>query len=335
MRATITPFEECHLEGAARLLAARQARDRVQEPALPHAFESPEAVRPHVERLFRQHTTSGVVALRDGEPVGFLLAAAVLPSPTHLLAQFFPPRSISVPYHGHALAADEDASLYRELYAALAGDCVRRGYFDHFVGVLDCDHAAQEAWDSLGFGRDSTAAVREVDQPVRAAGSVEVHQLGPEGIDVILALAEALGRYHAGSPIFMPDLRETETGLRDMALALLADPGNPCFVAYRDGRPLGMNTFMPPGFLSPLQAPKSCVYLFQGVVHEEARGKGVGRALLAHSLAWARRQGYRWCTLHFAAANLSGAAFWLGNGFRPLEHRLRRHIDERIAWASA
>jgi hypothetical protein len=50
-------------------------------------------------------------------------------------------------------------------------------------------------------------------------------------------------------------------------------------------------------------------------------------------MAWAQDEGYQWCALHFAAANIVGANFWLGHGFRPIEHRLRRHIDERIAWA--
>ncbi len=38
--------------------------------------------------------------------------------------------------------------------------------------------------------------------------------------------------------------------------------------------------------------------------------------------------------LHFDA-DFAGARFWLGNGFRPVEHRLRRHIDERVAWAGS
>ena len=339
MALTITPFEEQHLEGAARLVAARHTRDRAREPALPDAFESPKDVRPHLERLFRRAGTVGVVAQRDGEPVGFLLAAAILPAPTQFIAQFYPPRSMSVPYHGHALGSDEDPSLYRELYAALAEGWMRRGFFDHFVEVADRDAAAREAWDSLGFAREVTCAAREVEQPVaqadRAGGlpALEVHQAGPEEIEVVAALGEALWQYHTGSPIFAPYVREVAESTREMSLALLAEAANAHFVAYSDGQPLGMNTFLASGFVSPLVVPEACVYLFQGIVYPQTRGGGVGRALLAHAMGWAQEQGYRWCALHFYAANLSGASFWLANGFRPLEHRLRRHIDERIAWA--
>jgi len=334
MTLTVVPFEEDHLTAAAGLLAARHARDRAREASLPGAFESPDAVRPSVEQLLRQQGAAGVLARRDGEPAGFLLAGPMLPAPRHFLAQFFPPRSMVIPYHGHALAPGEDPSLYRNLYAALAEVFVRRGFFDHFVNVPALDSSAREAWDSLGFARDATCAVRDVEQPVTGAGPVDVHQAGPEDIAVVSAMAEALGQHHVGSPIFSPYLREANEASRDAALERLQEPANAHFVAYRDGRPMGMNTFMPPAFLSLLLAPEASVYLLEGFVYSQFRGGGVGRALLARSMAWAREQGYRWCALHFAAPNISGASFWLGSGFRPAEYRLRRHIDERIAWAN-
>jgi GNAT superfamily N-acetyltransferase len=265
------------------------------------------------------------------------MQAPLLPSPLEMLAQFYPQRSMIVPYDGHALAPDEDASLYRELCAALAGGWVAGGFFDHFVSVPAQDAAAREAWDSLGFAREVTCAAREVDLPVAAPAGrpagLEIHQAGPEDIDIIDALGEALWQHHAEAPIFAPFLRETQQDERETTLELLADPGNAHFVAYRDGQPLAMNTFMKEGFLPPLLTPEACVYLFQGVAYPEARRGGVGKALLAHSIRWAQEQGHRWCALHVYAANTSGASFWFGNGFRPLEHRLRRHVDERIAWA--
>ena len=333
---SVLPFDSRHIGPAAELLAARHARDRKREPLLSAAFESPEAARPLVEALFQQEGVTGVVAMRDGALAGFLLATAVLPAPTHFIALFFPPRSMAIPYHGHAVASQDGPSIYRELYAALAGAWVRRGFFDHFVHVPDKDQDAREAWDSLGFGRDLTCAVRDVGEPVaglQQPADLAVHQAGPEDISVIEALNEALAQHHARSPIFAPNLPEPHASSREMSLQLLADPANAHFVAYQGGAALGMQTFMPPRFLSPMLAPEACVYLLQGIVYPEARSGGVGRSLLAHSMAWAHAQGHRWCALHFVAPNLSGARYWLGNAFRPVEHRLRRRIDERIAWA--
>ena len=48
---------------------------------------------------------------------------------------------------------------------------------------------------------------------------------------------------------------------------------------------------------------------------------------------WAREQGYEHIGLHFAAPNLQGAKFWQSSGFKPVEFGIRRHIDERVAWA--
>ena len=338
MTLSVIPFEAQHLEGVALLLAQRHARDRARETALPVMFESADATRPLLDRDLHRPGAAGVVALRDGEPAGFLLSTAMLPRPEHFLAQFFPPRSMLIAYHGHALASREDASLYRELYAGLAGGWVERGFFDHFLNVPAQDAEGREAWDSLGFGRDTTCAMREVEQPVVPSGTttgVEVHQAGPEDVEVIEGLADALWRHHVGSPIFAPHLRETDEHMREMTVGLLADPSNAHFVAYDGDEPLGMNTFMPPSFLSPMETPEACVYLFQGIVYAQARGGGVGKTLLAHAMDWANQQGHRWCALHFAAPNPSGAAFWQANGFRPFEHRLRRHIDERIVWAGA
>lgn len=336
MALNVAPFQEEHLDGAALLLAQRHTRDRSLEPALPAAFASPEVTRPLLEQQLREAGASGVAALRDGALVGFLLATPVLPGPRQFVASVFPPRSMAIPYHGHALAQEEDPALTRELYGALAEGWVRRGFFDHFVSVPATASGLRDAWDSLGFGRDSACAIRAVDEPVKGAkraAPVEVRQVDPEAFEAIKELSRALAEHHVRAPVFAPLLEEPLEHGFEFTRGLLADPANAHFLAYRDGEAVGMCTFMGPGFLSPLQTPQGCVYLFQGIVHQEARGMGVGSALLSRSMVWAREQGYAWCALHFATANLSGARFWLGNGFRPIEYRLHRRIDERVAWA--
>jgi GNAT superfamily N-acetyltransferase len=105
-------------------------------------------------------------------------------------------------------------------------------------------------------------------------------------------------------------------------------------VAYDNGVPVGMNTFMQPFFLSPMTVPEKTIYLFQGIVTQDARAGGVGTAILSKGVEWAREQGYEHVALHFAAANLPGANFWQTSGFRPIEHGMRRRLDDRIAWAN-
>ncbi|MEP6871127.1 MAG: GNAT family N-acetyltransferase, partial [Anaerolineaceae bacterium] len=228
----------------------------------------------------------------------------------------------------------DTTDAYRRMYAALAGEWVRCGFFCHAINVPAGNAQVQEAWVSLGFGRKTTAAVRST-APVETSstGLVDVHRASAEDIDVVVALERTLARHHAGPPIFWPDLRETDDSSRHHQLELIADPASAYFVAYEGGRATGMQTFVRPGYTPRIVDPDSTVYLYEGVVEPDARGSGLGTGMLSHSMAWAREQGYANCCLHFASDNPSGAPFWLGQGFVPVEHTMVRRVDERIAWA--
>ena len=322
MALEISTFNEDHLEPASRLLAAEQKRRRMLDAALPAVHEAAEAARKPLEEAFRTPAAAGVVAYRGGDLVAFLLALPRLPA-----------RSMGIPFHCYAIGEGEPLETYRELYAELADRWVRRGFFNHTVLVLDGDRALRDLWDSLGFGRWLTTAIRSVAEPVSDPPELDIRELGTDSLDVITALEAANARHHNSSPIFIPYLPEDREMFRTRTEAMLEDPANAHFVAYEDGEPAGMNTFMTESRHSPLLQPERDIYLFQGIVYEPYRHAGIGRGLLAHSMRWARDHGYTTCSLHFFSANISGARFWTNNGFRPAAHVLSRHIDERIAWA--
>jgi GNAT superfamily N-acetyltransferase len=337
VRLNVAPFDRGRdLEEAAMLLAGRHRRDRVREPLLPAAFETPDACRAQIEPSFQNEGWCGVSVRLGGDLAGYAIAAPQVFAPTHLLANFFPARGASLGYAAHAAREGSIHDVYREMYAALAEDLVSRGIFDHAVSIPAADPESAEAWTSLGFGRNLTCAIRGVDPPARAAAStVDMHAASAEDADVIFALNEELSLHHVRSPIFNPYMRESDLASHDFQKNLLADAAaNAHWVGYHDGRPVGMNTFMQPFFLSPMTVPEKTVYLFQGIVSADARAGGVGTAILAGGVGWAREQGYEHVALHFASANVSGARFWQSSGFRPIEHGMRRHIDERIAWAN-
>ncbi len=335
MALQIVPFEPSHLPAAAELLAARHRQDRIREPRLPAAFEHAEAVLPQIAHALETPGARGVAALRDGTPVGFLVAAPQLLPQTHAMSQYFPVRGAFAWYPHHAVAPGDDVyGVYRAMYARLAESLVRSGVFAHFVETPARDSETQEALFSLGFGRDLCAAVREVDRPVDEGADVEIHVASAEDIDVVMTLVDELTLHHALAPIFFPAVPEAKPAQREFQQSILAEPGNAHFVAYRGGRALGMQTFLTRGLLNPMCAPEASVYLFQGIVSKDARFAGVGKALLARTMVWARDQGYRYCALHYATANLEGAAFWTAQGFEPLSYRLCRRIDERAVWAT-
>jgi GNAT superfamily N-acetyltransferase len=163
-----------------------------------------------------------------------------------------------------------------------------------------------------------------------------MHQASAEDAEVIFALNDELNRHHARAPIYWPLLDEVQESSHDFTRELLKEAdANAHWVAYENGTPLGMNTFMGPLWIPPLVAPEKTIYLYQGVVSEKARRGGVGKAILAHAVGWAREQGYEHIALHYASPNVSGGRFWDSNGFAPVEYRMTRRIDERIAWAGA
>lgn len=335
MDVTIAPLERDGREAAAALLARRHAAARRAEPALPARYEAPDAARELLDRLLDAPGSAGVIAWSGRRPAGFLAGLMRVPSPLSVGAKFVRPRTAIVPYEGYALDDREDGELYRELYAALAPVWVERGYFSHSIEIATLDFEASEAFGSLGFGRQTTLAVRRVTEPVLgpAADGAEVRRAGPADLQAMLWLSGLLGQHHASSPTFLPYLREPDRELEQMLKQSLEDPIGGNFIATRGTTVIGMQTFRAPGFISALTLPADSTYLWEGVVAPAERRAGVGRSLLAASMRWAEVSGFRACLLHFLSANLVSARFWQANGFWPLTHTLVRNVDERIAWA--
>ena len=333
---TTLPFERTkHLEPASVLLAERHARDRERDPRLPAAYDVPEACRAVIEQALDDMLATGVVAKDGDDIVGFAIGSTQVFPQTHFLASFFPLRGLSIGHSAHAAAPGREHDVYRQMYGALADHFVALGYFDHTIHVSASDDAIVQAMFTLGFGRSMAAAVRGVDPTEKPAADVEVHQASAEDAEVVNRLAEELTLHHARSPIFNPFIRESDPAAHEMQAGLLAAADeNAHWVAYENGRAVGMNTFMPATFLAPLTLPEKTIYLFQGIVTQDARAGGVGTAILSKGIEWAREKGYDHVALHFASANIQGARFWLGSGFIPVEFGLRRRIDDRIAWAN-
>jgi len=332
----VRPADPTDAPALAGLLAQRHRRDSARLPRLNTGFDEPSAWRSMVDALLASSRCDAAVAVRGQAPVAFLAGERMLLSPADFASQFIPPHSIQVGIEGHAVADGEaPLPLYRALYASLAQKWVDQGFFTHRLTVIPGDMEAQEAWVTLGFGRYMTAATRATSVPVptRANRGLTIERASPEDIEDVVALADCLNAWHWQAPMFWPVLPGPARAAREFNASALRNPDVPYFIAYEDGKAVGMQTFLRPGFTPPIVDHAKDVYLFEGVVSDDVRGGGVGAALLAHSMEWANRAGYETCTLHFASGNPSGAPFWLGHGFEPVEHTMERTIDSRVAWA--
>lgn len=332
----VRPFEPADIDACAALLVARNLRDAPRSPHPEDGLTRAEHCRPLIEGLASNPRADGAVAESGGTVVGFLFGERMLLPPADFASQFIPPHSISMSSTAHAVADGADAvTVYRALYQHLAAKWVGDGFFHHRAAVHACDPDAQEAWVALGFGRYLTAATRTVSDPVRVTHprALTIERASPEDIDDVMALAEDLNAWHWQSPMFWPIIHLAEPAAREFNLQALRNPDVPYFVAYEDGTPVGMQTFLRPGFSPAFVKRSKDVYLFEGVVADSARGGGIGAALLHHSMTWAASAGFETCTLHFAPGNPLGGPFWTGHGFKPVEYTMERVIDSRIAWA--
>lgn len=275
----------------------------------------------------REQDTGGVVALRDGRAVGYLLGS--LRTPPHVSYRY-----VTVSYAGAAVDPAQESvagrEVYREMYAAVATQWVAAGCFAHYVCAPAQDRLAVGAWFSLDFGQDNTLAVRETVPADRmaVASDFEIRRAGPEDIDTAVRLEDELRRYQAGSPVFVPYPPKRRAGLRTLNEQLLANPAIGFWLAYRRGRAIGMQVFAPTpeGWMN---LPERSIALEHAYTEEEERGGGVGAALLRHGLAWARETGFARCVVDWETPNLLASRFWQRAGFRPLSFWLCRRIDER------
>jgi GNAT superfamily N-acetyltransferase len=197
-----------------------------------------------------------------------------------------------------------------------------------------------DAWLDLGFARFIDMAVMDTALASRRDddrfGEFEFRRAGPDDEAAIQALATELFRSFADPPIFVPFLPETASARDQFIAERLADDGCPHWLAVANGRLVAMQIFEEPTSAhwhqSLMQSPERGLYLFLACTVREARSTGVGAALFAHSMAWAREAGYERCAAHYLTASRA-AAFWRGRGFQTISHWMSRVIDDRAVWA--
>lgn len=337
MSLTVRPFGAAFLAQAAVLLADRHRAAHRVTPALPAGFEDTARLLPLLEQEIGGTGDLPVgVAATDGDGLtGFLLARMPLPDPQSLLGIYFPSHYARVQYAGWGVRAGSEHEAIRVLYAELAPALIRRGSFHHVVTVGAHEGAAQRAWRSVGFGRRLAVGLRATS-PVaaRSSDTYTIRRGTIADLDTFVRLVSDNDRHHATPPILEPFMPETPAVHHAVLTDLLKNPECSAWMAEdARGRCLGIHTYSVATVA--MQTPERCVYLEDGYTVPGARGLGVGTALLAAGMEWARAAGHQWCAISWNTDNLLGARFWQAHGFRPLLYRLRRSVDPRVAWAGA
>lgn len=340
-RLRVREFQAADLAAASELLASAHGRAQSAAPGgllMGIRFLTPSGCRGSLEQLLASPRATAVVAEAGGRVCGFLIGERQLFAPEDFASIYAEPRSASIPLHGHALAADADASLvYEAMYGTLAKAWAADGFFVHTVAVSAFDRAGAEAWAMLGFGRKSICAVRPTVRLADAAApldGVTVEEIRGRDDDLLETFHRRLMTFQTGAPMFWPYTGESDARVRAVRRdAMLSGQGFAYVARDADGEALGAMLFVPSVFLSPLLVCDKMVYLWEGFVDEGSRSGGVGTMLLDHAMQELQADDVQWCALHYIAGNPRGGRFWPAKGFLPVELVLRRHLDERVSWA--
>jgi ribosomal protein S18 acetylase RimI-like enzyme len=241
----------------------------------------------------------------DGTPRGFLVGAPLRGRS----------RAAIVPAAGHTAAPE----LLPALYAAVAGAL---GPGEHHVQVGEHDPATRAAFAALGFRDFLVVMLAALPPSGAAAAGHDIRQATGDDIDAVVALARMQQAHHAAPPMSVaPSDADEHVRWR----RVLIDPRAGVWLAHARARAVGMLVLQPPGAtFSPLHLPEATVHLPDAIVAPEARGTGLGSALLAEALGWVHAIGYRHVALHVHAANAPARAFWTARGFRAVAHQLVR-----------
>jgi GNAT superfamily N-acetyltransferase len=317
---TIRPFAAEDIGDAARLLAARHVSHRRAQPLLDERFEDPEVTAGEITALHTAADASGVIAIRDGRVVGYLLG---VPKPKPVWG---PNRWVEA-----AGIAVEEVELARDLYAAAATSWVADGATAHYALLPAYDAALVDAWSRLAFGQQHMHAIRPAPDPgtVKVDTSV-IRSPRRSDIPTLATLELALPQHQGLSPVFssggpLPSLDETVAEWEED----FDDPDFTTFVADIDGEVLGSAvgcSLKKSSLHKGMACPANAGFLGFAAVLPGARGRGLGRRLGEAVLAWAADTGYESVVTDWRVTNLLSSRTWPRLGFTPTFVRMHRHL---------
>jgi GNAT superfamily N-acetyltransferase len=149
---------------------------------------------------------------------------------------------------------------------------------------------------------------------------IEIRLARREDVAAIIEMANALNRYEGKppTPLTAEDVARHMFGPRRIATCILAELG---------GAPVGYAAFQPS---FDMETASTGLYMSDLFVHEAARRKGVGRALMEWLAREAQRRGGAWLGWGVMKRNLEAQAFYRAIGGGPVEVEIYSVPCERV-----
>jgi GNAT superfamily N-acetyltransferase len=329
VRLHIEPSLAGDIESARALFVDAWARERENSPDLPVLpLGSDQALRLRLEGCAK---APGVAAYSGGDLVGYLCECARFVWKGQRVAL--------CREHAHAAAGAlsrwDRRRVYQEMYAELAKTWVAAGVHLHIVCHFAGDTGLTDTLFGLGFGAILAENLRDmspVPAGVRDGGEACVALLQDPG--EMHAIVREHKRYYRESPIFLPKDDSAQAVQAD--IDELGHPDDACFVCRVDGKPVayfvvGECTGKDEG---SLLGGTNTAQAKSAYAVPEYRGRGVGRHLLARSVAWATERGFDRLFVEHETANIQGSAFWQAH-FAPYLFVSMRYVDSTVGGGRA
>ena len=161
--------------------------------------------------------------------------------------------------------------------------------------------------------------------PRRDSSAAAVRIAAAADLETIARLALVEIQHRSAPPMFAP---RHDRPLADLIAEhrTLHESGAVHLLAALDGRDVGLLTVE---LTSPVPrlCPDGQPYIGSTATLPDARGRGIGHALVDTALTWAYAHGYQWISVDFETANPLSRPFWLNAGFRPAGYGVFRLID--------
>jgi GNAT superfamily N-acetyltransferase len=316
----ILPLQSEHLHDIQALWQRQYARRIAAGDPLPVTWlEDPALFSQSIQRHIDKQ--SGIVAVLGGKAVGFL---------GYDRFEFHAEPSAFFPILAHAAEAAHQLALYRLMYTHVAGRLVAQGCLNHFFTFFAQDHQLKTCLFELGFGLYVVDAYRDLS-PI-SGGSL------PRGISVRIAElpdVEALGgvvqesaAYYAESPLF---LKRDGIDTKELAELVAAQDGA-VFLALEQDEIIGFLNIRRSSAQDEqtlIDRATGCLDPLGAYIKQEYRGQGIGKALLAQALAWARQQGCAQIHVDYESANLQASRFW-PRYFAPSLYSVKRRLNNDL-----
>ncbi len=317
---TVREFAPSDIDHAAALFAKSFRTARASLPLMP---PRPDAHEYAGEQLSRIADHPGYAAWIDGQMVGYMIERFT--SETFMGA----PTGFSIGLFPFAISDGQTEQVCRLLYKSMARSWVERGYHAHQLSFLATDKALSSTLFHLGFGMTHFQLFRDVEPPRGEIPDVTIRYV--QDWDEVAEIDDEHKEYYPNPPLFWIPRdylsrrnkeNKHETEHTDMA-------GMEVIAALVDGEMAGYFVLTTGTAETEFFADPGNGQIKGAYARPRYRGMGIGKALLAETVKWAKRNGLVRLYVEGESANINGGQFWKKH-FRPCEYSVRRCVDRRI-----